>query len=100
MGAMERRVRVSAAAVGAAVLLAACGGGDSGGGEEGGPLTVWTLENLPDRLAAQQEIAAAFTESSGIEVDLVGIDEDPAATLEMVLDFRTGPHREPVEEVA
>jgi multiple sugar transport system substrate-binding protein len=74
MSAMERRVRVSAAAVGAAVLLAACGGGDSGGGEEGGPLTVWTLENLPDRLAAQEEIAAGFTESSGIEVELVAVD--------------------------
>jgi multiple sugar transport system substrate-binding protein len=74
MGAMERRVRVAVAAVGATVLLAACGGGDSGGGEEGGPLTVWTLENLPDRVAAQEEIAAAFTESSGVEVELVAVD--------------------------
>ncbi len=78
MGGTKRQVQVSAAAVGVTVLLAACGSGDGGGGggDEGGPLTVWTLENLPDRLAAQQEIAAAFTESSGIEVDLVGIDED------------------------
>src|SRR5919112_1258228 len=78
MGGTKRRVQVSAAAVGVTVLLAACGsdGGGGGGGDDGGPLTVWTLENLPDRLAAQQEIAAAFTESSGIEVDLVGIDED------------------------
>src|SRR3712207_7441184 len=79
MGATERRVQVSVAAVGVTVLLAACGSGDGGGGgggDEGGPLTVWTLENLPDRLAAQEEIAAAFTESSGIEVELVGIDED------------------------
>ncbi|WP_448617092.1 ABC transporter substrate-binding protein [Geodermatophilus sp. URMC 65] len=77
MGGTKRRVQVSAAGVGVTVLLAACGSGDGGGeGGDGGPLTVWTLENLPDRLAAQQEIAAAFTESSGIEVDLVGIDED------------------------
>jgi multiple sugar transport system substrate-binding protein len=78
MGGTKRRVQVSAAAVGVTVLLAACGsdGGGGGGGDDGGPLTVWTLENLPDRLAAQQEIAAAFSESSGIEVDLVGIDED------------------------
>jgi multiple sugar transport system substrate-binding protein len=75
MGAMQRRVRVSVAAAGAVVLLAACGGGDSGGGgEDGGPLTVWTLENLPDRLAVQEEIAAAFTESSGVEVELVAVD--------------------------
>src|SRR5919112_1972565 len=78
MGGTKRRVQVSAAAVGVTVLLAACGsdGGGGGGGDEGGPLTVWTLENLPDRLAAQKEIAAAFTEDSGIDVELVGIDED------------------------
>jgi multiple sugar transport system substrate-binding protein len=67
-------VRVSVAVVGATALLAACGSGDSGGGEEGGPLTVWTLENLPDRVAAQEEIAAAFTQGSGVEVDLVAVD--------------------------
>jgi multiple sugar transport system substrate-binding protein len=80
MGATKRRVQVSVATVGVTALLAACGSGDDGGGggggDEGGPLTVWTLENLPDRLAAQEEIAAAFTESSGIDVELVGIDED------------------------
>ncbi|MGY1623761.1 ABC transporter substrate-binding protein [Geodermatophilus sp. SYSU D00965] len=71
---MERPVRVSVAAAGVTVLLAACGGGDLGGSEEGEPLTVWTLENLPDRLAVQEEIAAAFTESSGVEVELVAVD--------------------------
>jgi multiple sugar transport system substrate-binding protein len=74
MRVVQRRVRVSVAAVGATVLLAACGGGDTGGSEEGGPLTVWTLENLPDRLAVQEEIAAAFTGSSGVEVELVAVD--------------------------
>jgi multiple sugar transport system substrate-binding protein len=78
MSAMQRRVRVAVAAAGAAALVAACGSDDSGGDgdEASGPLVVWTLENLPDRLAAQEEIAAAFTESSGIDVELVGIDED------------------------
>jgi multiple sugar transport system substrate-binding protein len=74
MRVVQRRVRVSVAAVGATVLLAACGGGDTGGSEEGDPLTVWTLENLPDRLAVQEEIAAAFTGSSGVEVELVAVD--------------------------
>jgi multiple sugar transport system substrate-binding protein len=66
---------------GVAVLLAlttACssgGSGDTGGGDDG-PLTVWTLENLPDRLAAQEALAADFTEETGIEVELVGIDEN------------------------
>ncbi|WNV75442.1 ABC transporter substrate-binding protein [Geodermatophilus sp. DSM 44513] len=74
MGATRRRVRGAVAAVGAGVLVAGCGSGDSGGGEDGGLLTVWTLENLPDRVAAQEEIAAAFTESSGVEVELVAVD--------------------------
>src|SRR3954453_10823993 len=78
MRAARRRVRAVVAVAGAAALVAACGSDDSGGGdgEGNGPLVVWTLENLPDRLAAQQEIAAAFTESTGIDVELVGIDED------------------------
>jgi multiple sugar transport system substrate-binding protein len=78
MSATTRRTRVAVAAVGATALIAACGSDDSGGGEgeASGPLTVWTLENLPDRVAAQEDIAAAFTESSGIEVELVAIDED------------------------
>src|SRR4029453_10502608 len=45
-------------------------------GEASGPLVVWTLENLPDRVAAQEEIAAAFTEESGVEVELTAIDEN------------------------
>jgi multiple sugar transport system substrate-binding protein len=81
---MRASKRASVAAAGTAgllALLAGCGGGSDdegsgGSGDGSGPITVWTLENLPDRLAAQEEIAAAFTESSGVEVELVGIDED------------------------
>jgi multiple sugar transport system substrate-binding protein len=79
MSGTKREIRVAIAAFGVATLLAACGSDDSGGGGNGdgkGPLVVWTLENLPDRLAAQEKIAKAFTESSGIEVELTGIDED------------------------
>ena len=77
MRATRRRARAAVAVVGAAALVAACGSDDAGdGGGAGGPLVVWTLENLPDRVAAQETIAAAFTESSGTEVDLVAIDED------------------------
>jgi multiple sugar transport system substrate-binding protein len=80
MRPMKRRVQQAVALVGTASLLAACGSDDGGGGGDGGgdsgPLVVWTLENLPDRLSAQEEIAAAFTEESGIEVELTGIDED------------------------
>jgi multiple sugar transport system substrate-binding protein len=76
MSATRHPFRVAVAALGAAALVAACGSDDSEDGEDGGALTVWTLENLPDRLAAQEEIAAAFTAQSGIEVELVAVDED------------------------
>jgi multiple sugar transport system substrate-binding protein len=74
-----KRLRTLLAGVAATTLVAACGsddGADGGGGGDGGPLVVWTLENLPDRLAVQEDIAAAFTEASGIEVELVAIDEN------------------------
>jgi multiple sugar transport system substrate-binding protein len=78
MSAPTRRARVAVAAVAATALIAACAPEDSGDGDgdPSGPLVVWTLENLPDRVAAQEEIAAAFAEDSGIDVDLVAIDED------------------------
>jgi multiple sugar transport system substrate-binding protein len=77
MQATRRGARAVAAAVGVAVLVGACGSDDSGsGGGSGDKLVVWTLENLPDRIAAQQDIAAAFTKATGIDVELVGIDED------------------------
>lgn len=71
-------VRISsrvAAAVAAVVLLmtAACGG--SGPERDGNAITVWTLENLPERLAAQQAIAAEFSRVTGVAVEVVGIDE-------------------------
>jgi multiple sugar transport system substrate-binding protein len=78
MGTTKRRVRVAVAGFGAAALVAACGSDDSGDGDGdgNGSLVVWTLENLPDRVAAQEKIAAAFTEDRGIDVELVAIDEN------------------------
>ncbi len=65
-----------------ALALAACsGGGDSDGGDGSGPITFWTPHVQPDRMAAQQEVAAAFTEETGIEVEVVamaGADQDQA----------------------
>ncbi|MGY1618926.1 ABC transporter substrate-binding protein [Geodermatophilus sp. SYSU D00691] len=80
MSAAKRRLRGTLAVASAAALIAGCGSDDGGGGggDGGGDgsLTVWTLENLPDRLEVQEEIAAAFTEETGIEVELVGVAED------------------------
>ena len=70
-------MRGTCAAVLCAVLLAVaaagCGGDDA---DERTTVTVWTLENLPDRMAVQRELAADFTRRTGIRVRLVGIAED------------------------
>ncbi|HET6626529.1 MAG TPA: extracellular solute-binding protein [Nocardioidaceae bacterium] len=82
---MSRRgPRAVLAGVALAVLAAAagCGGDNGGGGGDGdNQITVWTLENLPDRMAAQKKIAAAFTKQSGIKVKLVGVAEDQYSQL-------------------
>lgn len=77
---MKRSTRLAAAATGLALLtVSACGDdGDDGSGDGGGtePITVWTTDNLPDRIAATEAIIADFTAASGIEVELVGVAED------------------------
>ncbi|WP_017556958.1 ABC transporter substrate-binding protein [Nocardiopsis baichengensis] len=68
-GAAARR---TAAVLAAAVLLplAACQSPGDGGGD-GGALVFWTPHVTPDRLAQQEATAAAFTEQSGVDVDVV-----------------------------
>jgi multiple sugar transport system substrate-binding protein len=39
-------------------------------------LVVWTLENLPERLAAIRAVAERFTQATGITVEMVGVDEN------------------------
>ena len=75
----NRRRRTRAAAVlTTAVLgsLAACGGGDDGGGGDADSITVWIVEDLPDRVQATQAIVDDFTEASGVDVELVAVAED------------------------
>ena len=74
MTTRSRTIAVLAAAL-LALATAACGGGDQASGPDNA-IKVWTLENLPDRLAAQKALAQRFTQSTGITVDLVGVDED------------------------
>lgn len=84
---MTPSVRALAVALSAALALTACGGGDGGdgnggdGGGDGGALTVWTVEDLGERVQAQQEIIDAFTESTGTEVELVPVAEDQLTTV-------------------
>src|SRR3954451_22494125 len=62
------------------VLACGCGGsGDKGTTAEERPITVWVLENEPDRLAATQANVAEFTRATSVEVKLVGIGDDELA---------------------
>ncbi len=81
------RFAATAAALTALLAMAACtddgngdgdSGADAGGGGEGDAdsIVVWTGDTIPDRVTATRQITNAFTESTGIEVELVGVDED------------------------
>lgn len=86
---MRRTTTWAALVVALTLLAAACGGGDGDAGGDGesaaaegdGSIVVWSTESEPDRLAATRAIADAFTEATGVEVDLQGIDEEQFATL-------------------
>jgi len=77
---MRRSIPILAATLGAALTLTACGGGgaapegDSSSGSEStapaleGTLVIWADET---RVDAVEEISAQYTESSGVEVEVV-----------------------------
>lgn len=76
---MKRRTTMFAAvsAAAAVMLIAGCSTGDTGGeSADGQTITVWSLEEQPDRLAKAQTAADDFTAATGIKVDLVGVNED------------------------
>ncbi|SDK11542.1 multiple sugar transport system substrate-binding protein [Nonomuraea maritima] len=63
-------------AVLSAVLLAAACLSCAGGRESANEITVWTAENLEDRMAVQNAVVDEFTRRTGIKVKLVGVAED------------------------
>jgi multiple sugar transport system substrate-binding protein len=69
----------------AMLVVAGCGGGDGGGGGDAGStednaLTIWTTEDVADRVKAQQKIMEAWAQTSGATVKLVAIAEDQLTT--------------------
>lgn len=60
----------------AAASLTACSGGGGEQSSTSNEITVWTEENLEDRMAVQNAIVAEFTQKTGIKVKLVGVAED------------------------
>ncbi|MEQ3553693.1 extracellular solute-binding protein [Pseudonocardia nematodicida] len=64
----------AAACAAALAAVAACGAPEPD--RRPNAITVWTQEDMPERLAVQRELAAEFTERTGIAVELVGVAED------------------------
>src|SRR5215211_1025096 len=67
---MRRRstVGMSVALLTITVAAAGCGGGDGGGGgggEAAKSLTVWTIEDVADRVEATKRLTQRFTSTSG-----------------------------------
>ena len=79
---LHRSRLLAAAALTAMLVVAGCGGGDGGGSEDTGSqaednaLTIWTTEDIADRVASQQKIMDAWAQKSGATVKLVAIAED------------------------
>jgi multiple sugar transport system substrate-binding protein len=76
---MKGSGRALVATLAAMTVLTACGGnggGDGGGGGSATTLTVWTVEDLSERVEAQKKILAAFTAKTGIKAELVAVGED------------------------
>ncbi|MFD2794162.1 ABC transporter substrate-binding protein [Promicromonospora vindobonensis] len=76
--AAVRLTIAAATAATVALTLSACG---SGAPESDGTITVWTVETQPERLAIQEEAMAAWAEDSGVETDLVPVEEDQISQL-------------------
>ncbi|HEX7224686.1 MAG TPA: extracellular solute-binding protein [Candidatus Limnocylindria bacterium] len=78
------RRRTGTLLIAATLLLAACGdqtaSGSGDGGGDGDGLVFWSLEDNAERIEATQAIVDAFTEETGIDVELVAIGEGDFAT--------------------
>jgi multiple sugar transport system substrate-binding protein len=73
MNAKKRTIAAAVALAGAMALTSCSPGGEETAQEES--LTVWTLERQPDRVEIQKQIAADFTKQSGVDVEIVAVDE-------------------------
>lgn len=80
---MRRRRRASAAAIAlsCALMIGLSSCASQSTGADPRRLLVWSLDAQPDRMAKAKEIANGYTEKTGVEVDLVGIDEAQFAQL-------------------
>ena len=77
---MRRRLAITCT-FGLALATTGLATGDATAGEGGGSITFWSSLIEPERIAIQEGIIAAFTEASGIEVELVPVPEDDLGNL-------------------
>lgn len=68
--------------VASAFVLTGCSGDTGGsGGESDGTLTIWTIEDVADRVSIQEDLMARYSEESGVDVELVAVAEDQLSTV-------------------
>ncbi|RZS66434.1 multiple sugar transport system substrate-binding protein [Agromyces ramosus] len=75
------RAGIIAAVAASALLLTGCSpdGGDDATGDE--TITVWTLEDVAERVEAQQAILDEYAADAGVEIELVALATDQLATV-------------------
>jgi multiple sugar transport system substrate-binding protein len=71
--------RAGLAAATALVLAGGVACGGSGSEDDPGTLTFWSAFYAPDAVAAMQEVMTGFTEQTGIEVEVIGMQETQMA---------------------
>lgn len=80
----SRRSRALAAALAAMLGIGLASGCAARGKDRpDNKITVWSLENLTPRLEATKKVVAAFEKQSGVQVKLVGVDENQLPQLIM-----------------
>lgn len=75
------RIAAPLAALAALSLLAGCSAATDDASSDDRSIVFWTPQTTPERLAAQEAVADAFTEKTGIAVEVVpmaGADQDQA----------------------
>ncbi|MFW6690898.1 ABC transporter substrate-binding protein [Streptomyces sp. MAR4 CNX-425] len=85
MRTWTRRSRTSALLAGTLAMgvLAGCATDASGPGKPDRKITVWSEESLTDRIAHTRKVIDGFEEETGVEVELVGVDENQLPQLIM-----------------
>jgi len=79
---MRKLLPVTALAAVAALSLAGCtGGSDSPSATDDGTITVWTTEDVADRVDAQQAILDEWSKTSGVDVKVVAVSQDQLTTV-------------------